>query len=148
MGGVNESLAAEGQVTFWHPAHDDGRAIVTYNDTTTGAADPVATNPEFYRLLWENNDVRILEYRDTPGQETTPHDHPNTVLIALTDFQRRLTIGNREQDVALAAGSAQWLPAQTHSGKNVGDTATHTILVEIKHSQQPAPGAEPLGPSA
>lgn len=109
--------------------------------------DPVVTNPEFYRLLWENDDVRVLEYRDVPGEETTPHDHPNSVLVALTDFQRQLTIGARRQDVALAAGSAQWLPAQSHSGKNTGSTPTHSILIEIKHSRQQPPAADPMGPS-
>ena len=107
--------------------------------------DPVTTNPEFYRTLWENEDVRVLEYTDTPGQETTPHEHPNTVMVTLTDFDRRLSSGDQSRDVTLAAGSAVWLPAQTHSGKNIGGTPTHTILVELKRS---ATGGQPpaLGP--
>ena len=107
--------------------------------------DPVTTNPEFYRTLWENDDVRVLEYTDAPGQETTPHEHPNTVMVTLTDFDRRLTSGDQSRDVTLAAGSAVWLPAQTHSGKNIGGTPTHTILVELKRSTA---GGQPtaLGP--
>ena len=27
--------------------------------------DPTVSNPEFYRTLWENEDVRVLEYRDS-----------------------------------------------------------------------------------
>jgi quercetin dioxygenase-like cupin family protein len=111
------------------------------NDT-----DPTTTNPNLYRTLWENDDVRVLEYRDQPGQETTPHTHPNTVMITLTDFERRLTIADQSRNVALAAGSAVWLPAQTHAGRNIGDTPTHTILVELKHSIQPAP-ADAVGPA-
>jgi quercetin dioxygenase-like cupin family protein len=110
------------------------------NDT-----DPTTTNPEFYRTLWENDDVRVLEYRDEPGQETTPHEHPNSVLVALTDFDRRLTIGDQSREVALAAGSAQWLPAQSHSGKNIGTTPTHTLLIELKNSVSAGPPAQ-LGP--
>ncbi|MBU1587404.1 MAG: cytoplasmic protein [Actinobacteria bacterium] len=96
--------------------------------------DPTTTNPEFYRTLWENDDVRVLEYRDVPGQETTPHEHPNTVMITLTDFDRRLSSGGGSRDVTLPAGAAVWLPAQSHSGRNTGSTPTHTILVELKHS--------------
>jgi len=107
--------------------------------------DPTTTNPEFYRTLWENDDVRVLEYRDSPGQETTPHGHPNSVLVTLTDFDRRLSSGERSRDVSLAAGSAVWLPAQTHSGKNIGTTPTHTILIELKRSAATAPPRE-LGP--
>jgi quercetin dioxygenase-like cupin family protein len=107
--------------------------------------DPTISNPGFYRTLWENDDVRVLEYRDEPGQETTPHGHPNTVMVTLTDFERRLSSGGDSRDVTLAAGAAVWLPAQSHSGRNIGATPTHTILVELKHSTQPA-DAQTLGP--
>jgi hypothetical protein len=94
--------------------------------------DPVATNPDHYRVLWENERVRVLDYLDEPGTETTPHDHPDSVLVTLTDFRRRLVSGNTEVDVELAAGRAVWLPAQRHAGINTGDTPTHTILIELK----------------
>lgn len=107
--------------------------------------DPTTTNPDFYRVLWENDDVRVLEYRDLPGQQTTPHEHPNTVMVTLTDFDRQLSSGDVSREVTLAAGSAVWLPAQSHSGRNIGTTPTHTILVELKGS---VAGVDPvqLGP--
>jgi len=49
------------------------------------------------------------------------------------------------RDVTLAAGSALWLPAQSHSGENIGTTPTHTILVELKKSSLSG-GAGGLGP--
>jgi beta-alanine degradation protein BauB len=109
------------------------------------AIDPTVSNPDFYKTLWENDDVRVLEYRDVPGQETTPHDHPNTVMITLSEFDRRLSVGEQSREVSLAAGAALWLPEQSHSGKNIGSTPTHTILVELKHSTQVA-AAPTLGP--
>jgi hypothetical protein len=38
--------------------------------------DPVETNPELYRVVFENARVRVLEYLDHPGDATTPHRHP------------------------------------------------------------------------
>ena len=108
--------------------------------------DPTTTNPDFYRTLWENDDVRVLEYRDQPGEETTPHEHPNSVMITLSDFQRRLSSGDQSREVSLTAGAAVWIPAQTHSGANIGQTPTHTILVELKHSTMAGPPAK-LGPA-
>jgi len=35
--------------------------------------DPVETNPEFYKVIFENDRVRVLEYTDVPGDRTTPH---------------------------------------------------------------------------
>jgi len=112
------------------------------NDT-----DPTTTNPEFYRMLWENDDVRVLEYRDAPGEQTTPHEHPASVLVALTSFERQLASNGQTREVSLTAGSAQWLPAQTHSGKNIGTTPTHTILIELKNSVSTGPPAQ-LGPAS
>ena len=112
-------------------------------------SDPVVSDPQFYRVIFENERVRVLEYLDRPGDETQPHRHPDSVMFTLTAFTRRLFTGGRSIDVELPAGVARWLPAQEHSGANIGDTATHTILVELKErTPNPlAPDApETLGP--
>ena len=94
--------------------------------------DPVATNPEHYRVVFENDRVRVLEYLDEPGHRTTPHSHPDSVMYTLTSFRRRLVSGGQERDVELSAGSVRWLAAQEHSGENIGDTPTHVMFVELK----------------
>lgn len=114
-------------------------------------SDPVVTNPGLYRVILENERVRVLEYRDQPGDKTTPHEHPDSVMITLSSFHRRLSSGGQEVDVELPAGVPRWLPAQEHAGENIGDTETHTIFVELKEPSagRPAPpGDAPLGPRA
>ncbi len=108
--------------------------------------DPTVTNPDHYRTLWENEHVRVLEYADEPGERTTPHDHPNSVMITLSAFSRRLTAGERVFDTSLPAGQAVWLPAQRHAGENTGATPTRTILVELKGTAAGDPSATALGP--
>ena len=105
-------------------------------------SDPVVTNPQFYRVIFENERVRVLEYLDRPGDESTPHRHPDSVMFTLTAFRRRLSSGGRFIDVDLPEGVARWLPAQEHSGANTGETDTHTIFVELK---EPAPHPLPAG---
>jgi beta-alanine degradation protein BauB len=112
------------------------------------AMDPVETNPGLYRVLFENDRVRVLEYVDRPGDATTPHAHPDSVMVSLSSFRRRLTASGVDREVEIAAGGAFWLPAQQHSGHNIGDTETHTIFVELKDGSgggEAAPGT-PLGP--
>ncbi|WP_431278574.1 cytoplasmic protein [Leifsonia poae] len=110
--------------------------------------DPTVTNPDHYRTLWENDYVRVVEYLDEPGEQTTPHDHPNSVMVTLSEFDRRLSAGDRISDVHLEAGKAVWLPAQRHSGENIGETATHTILIELKGASAGADsGSGTLGPA-
>lgn len=41
--------------------------------------DPVETNPDHYRVVFENERTRVLEYTDRPGDRTTPHEHPDSV---------------------------------------------------------------------
>ncbi len=39
--------------------------------------DPALTNPNLYRVVMENDRVRVLEYHDRPGDRTTDHAHPD-----------------------------------------------------------------------
>jgi hypothetical protein len=99
--------------------------------------DPATTNPDNYKVVFENDRVRVLEYLDQPGLRTTPHEHPDSVMYTLSTFRRRL-YGEDEQsrDVEISAGTTAWLPAQQHAGHNIGETETHVIFVELK---EPAP---------
>ncbi|GAA1364743.1 hypothetical protein GCM10009596_27720 [Arthrobacter rhombi] len=108
--------------------------------------DPVESNPGHYRVLWENEFVRVLEYTDLPGASTTPHGHPNSVMVTLSGFRRRLTVGERSFETELAAGQALWLAAQRHAGENIGDTPTHTLFIELKGAAAGFPDGSALGP--
>ena len=44
-------------------------------------ADPTITDPGLYRVIFENDRVRVLEYRDRPGDRTSRHGHPDTVMV-------------------------------------------------------------------
>lgn len=94
--------------------------------------DPAVSNPDHYRVIFENERVRVLEYTDHPGDRTTPHQHPDSVMYTLSSFRRRLVSGQDQRDVALESGIVGWLPAQEHHGENIGDTPTHVIFVELK----------------
>ncbi|HTO75072.1 MAG TPA: cytoplasmic protein [Thermoanaerobaculia bacterium] len=96
--------------------------------------DPIATDPDKYKVIFENERVRVLEYRDKPGQKTAPHYHPDYVIYALSSFRRSLSLpeegksGTRD----VKSGDVSWGKAQVHVGENVGTTDTHVIMVELK----------------
>lgn len=98
----------------------------------------MATNPDLYRVVMENDRVRVLEYRDRPGDQTKPHRHPDSVMVTLSSFRRRLTSGGREADVELDAEMTRWVAEQEHAGENIGDTETHVIFVELKEPRAAA----------
>lgn len=119
------------------------------NPASQPSTDPVVTDPDHYTVLWENDRVRVLEYRDEPGDATHLHTHPDSVMVTLASFERVISAGGREIPVSLRAGEARWLDAQAHAGRNAGATATHAVFVELK---EPAArdGDEParLGPTS
>lgn len=97
------------------------------------AEDPVTTDGDKYRVLIDNDQVRVLEYRDLPGQKTHEHHHPAFTLYAVGPFKRKITLpGGKEIMREFKAGDVIYSPAQTHVGENVGDTPTHAIMVELK----------------
>jgi hypothetical protein len=97
------------------------------------AQDPATTDADKYRPIFENECVRVLEYRDRPGDKTNQHGHPAFVLYALSDFQRSIHLPDgRTLKRQFKAGDVMWSDAQTHIGENTGQTPTHVILVEMK----------------
>lgn len=99
------------------------------------AQDAAETDGEKYRVLLDNHCVRVLEYRDEPGQKTHQHRHPAFVLYALGPFSRIIHLPNGKAiNRSFKTGDVIWSPAQTHIGENVGSTPTHALIVETKPS--------------
>ena len=95
--------------------------------------DPVVTDSDKYKVVLENDRVRVLEYRDSPGQRTSPHHHPDFVLCALSAFTRKFALAEGKEAVReVRPGEVAWGKAHSHIGENVGSTDTHVLIVELK----------------
>ena len=99
---------------------------------TVGSLDPTITDPDHYRVIFENERVRVLEYTDQPGDATHDHEHPDSVMYTLSSFRRRLHHGDQQREVDITSGFVGWVPAQRHRGENIGETPTHAILIELE----------------
>lgn len=136
---IEKNLAARDHQAL--PACGSQRKLSCMNE------DPVDTNPLHYSVVFENDRVRVLEYLDASGDKTTPHEHPDSVMYTLSNFRRRLHSAEGHRDVELSAGTAMWLPAQRHSGENIGTTSTHVIFVELKDGAADAQAGSWIGPA-
>ena len=97
------------------------------------AQDAAVTDPDLYKVIFENDRVRLLEYRDQPGDKTSMHAHPAFLVYALSAFERRLTLPDgKVLNRAFTPGQVLFSEAQTHMGENVGTTETHILMVELK----------------
>jgi hypothetical protein len=101
--------------------------------TAAYADDPARTDGDKYKVRFENDRVRVLEYTDKPGEKTHQHAHPAFVLYAVSPFKRKLMLPNgKALEREFKAGEVMWSNAQTHIGENVGQTPTHVIMIEMK----------------
>ena len=112
---------------------------------TVQAQDASKMEPRSYKLLFENDKVRVLEYVSRPGIGvcgTGKHSHPDHVTITLTSAKVRLTGEDGKVSIKeIPAGTAFWDPATTHSAENIGGSGSRMVLVEVKDKDwRPATG--------
>ena len=95
--------------------------------------DPTVTDPDKYTVIFENDNVRVLDYADAPGEKTKQHYHPKFVLYALSSFERKIHLPDGKViDRKFNVGDVICSDDQTHVGENTGATNTHVLMVEIK----------------
>lgn len=101
--------------------------------TSLFAQDPVVSDGDKYKILFENEKVRVLDYKDQSGEKTHEHSHPAFVLYALAPFKRKIMLPDGKSIMReFKTGDVLYSEEQTHIGENVGETPTHVIMVEMK----------------
>ncbi len=105
--------------------------------------DPIEVSPDKYRVLLENEHVRVLEYQIKPGQKDAWHTHPPKVSYIVSGGTLRITTEDGDSFVVSEdSDNAAWMGAVSrHFGENIGTTPVRIVLVEIK-SLADAPFAE------
>jgi hypothetical protein len=98
--------------------------------------DPVKASPRQYRVVLENDKVRVLEYWSRPGLALCGqgrHYHPAHLTISLTDVKARVTLDDGRVIVAQdKPGDMFWAPAGYHVTENLGSAAARAYVVEYK----------------
>lgn len=108
------------------------------------AQDPLPIYPENYKVLVENDRVRVLDFMLRRGGTEKSHSHPAHVVYVVAPFKIRFTFPDGRTAVREAkAGDVLFSEAVTHATENIGSGDAHGILVELK-----TPGAERAGKSA
>jgi hypothetical protein len=97
------------------------------------AEDAVKVSPDKYRVVFENEKVRLLEYRDKPGDVSKMHSHPAHLVYVFDAAKRKFLFADGKTAVVdLKAGDTIWGDAYEHAGENIGTTETHALIFELK----------------
>jgi hypothetical protein len=98
-----------------------------------GVQDPIKIDPQHFKVLFENETVRILEVRVEGGGKVPLHSHPSGFAYALSDFKAKTTLANGTAIVGdYKAGQFVETMPVTHIEENTGDTLAHLLLIEFK----------------
>ena len=97
------------------------------------AQDPVPIYPDNYKVLLENDRVRVMQFTLRKGATENFHSHPAAVTYVLSPFKIRFRFPDGTERIREAqAGDVLFGEAVTHSPLNLGDTDAMGILVEMK----------------
>ena len=109
---------------------------------TVLAQDAALVQPRAYRVAFENDKMRVLEFNSRPGMAVCGegvHSHPAHLVIALSAMKVRFKLPDGKTVVGEAKlGDVGWHEAGTHEAENVFGKDTRALLIELK----PAGGAK------
>ncbi|TDW24267.1 cytoplasmic protein [Kribbella kalugense] len=95
--------------------------------------DPLEVASHVYTKVFENERIRLLQSRLTPGDTTPMHSHPDIVVYNLETGRLRFhTASGETEEVELPVGTAWWHDAAEHATENVGTTVIRSLIFELK----------------
>jgi quercetin dioxygenase-like cupin family protein len=115
--------------------------LLAANASAQSAAgiDPVAVSPDKYKIVLDNEQVRVVEYSLKPGEKDNPHTHPAKVSYVLSGGTLRIfPEGGNAFSSDENTGDVAWMnPVPRHFVENTGTTPVRIVLFEIKEVQFP-----------
>lgn len=95
--------------------------------------DPLSVDPSIYNLKMNNERVRVFIVKFKPGQSIAVHKHPDHVVHAIEGGKIMIhPVGKDPVTMDVPSGATVFIPAESHSAKNVGTTNMRLLVVELK----------------
>ena len=109
------------------------------------AQDAPTADPRAYRVVLDNEQVRVLEYKSRPGLGVCGqgmHYHPAHVTVSLTGAKLKKTENGKTSFVEIPPGHIFFAGEETHSAEIIGGSGTRTYIIELKSKDwKPSKGA-------
>lgn len=95
--------------------------------------DPVQASPANYKLLFENEHVRVLEMTLKAGEKDEVHSHPSETVYFVKGSQVKIHLPDGGvADADIPDGHVMWHEEWTHQVENVGSQDVSAIIVETR----------------
>ncbi len=95
--------------------------------------DPVQVSPNNYKVLLENEHVRVLEMNLRVAEKDEVHSHPSETVYFITGGKAKIHLPDGGAvEAELPDGHVMWNEAWTHQVENIGNSDIKAIIVEDK----------------
>ena len=100
---------------------------------TARAQDPAKQSPDKYKVIFENDKVRVLDVRLKAGDKSPMHSHPDYIIYSFTDSTAKFSSPDgKTSDVPTHAGECIYRAAESHAVDNIGQNEIHVLNIELK----------------
>jgi beta-alanine degradation protein BauB len=100
------------------------------------AQDAASVQPRAYKVVFENDRLRVLEFNSKPGMGVCGngvHSHPAHLTVALSPAKARIRLPDGKEFVAEnKLGDVFWSEAETHETENIFGRDVRALMVELK----------------
>lgn len=99
------------------------------------AQDATKMQPMAYRVVAENDRMRVLEFNSRPGMGlcgSGVHSHPAHLSIALSPAKVRVKQDGKQFDAENKLGDVFFSEAETHETENITGKNVRALIVELK----------------
>ena len=102
------------------------------------AQDAVKVAPHHYKVLLENDHVRVVENTLAPGEKDPMHTHPSGWYYVTKPGTMKVVHADGKTETWKArAGEAGWLTTEgPHTSENIGKTTMGFVLVDVKSADK------------
>jgi beta-alanine degradation protein BauB len=105
----------------------------------SSAQDAVQSQPQNYRVAFENDKLRVLEYNSRPGMGVCGdgmHSHPAHLTVLLSSGKVRIKTPDGKVEVHNdPVGAVFWSEAATHEVENISGSNIRSLIIELKSAR-------------
>ena len=117
--------------------------LIEVNRPNTAAAaqdatmDAVKVAPTLYKVMADSLNIRVLMATYKPGASSALHYHPDNAIYVIEGSKAEFTMQDgTKQQMTMDKGMIAIMPAGAHAVKNVGNTTTKVLIVEVNRPQK------------
>lgn len=101
--------------------------------SSAAAQDPATVSPGTYKVVLDNETVRVFRVSGPAGSKVPMHSHPDHLAIALAPGKVHIIPKEgKPETLDMANETAQYVPAGAHESANVGSAPLDAIVIELK----------------